>query len=95
YTAPCPESINSQILQMVVDNLTDISSVALAPSNLLYNIYQYAIGFEVHLYLEALDGSKGVAVELVVAMEEEQLIGFCLYLPVKDDPQACGIAFMA
>jgi len=95
YTTPCPESVNSQILQMVVDNLTDISSVALAPSNLLYNIYQYAIGFEVHLYLEALNGEKGVAVELVVAMQDETVIGFCLYLPVKGDPQACGIAFMA
>ncbi|MBV4482085.1 GNAT family N-acetyltransferase [Pseudomonas khavaziana] len=95
YTTPCPESVNSQILQMVVDNLTDISSVALAPSNLLYNIYQYAIGFEVHLYLEALNGTKGIAVELVVAMQAETVIGFCLYLPVKDDQEACGIAFMA
>lgn len=95
YTTPCPEPINSQILQMVVDNLTDISSVALAPSNLLYNIYQYAIGFEVHLYLEALNGEKGIAVELVVAMEDDAVVGFCLYLPVKDDPHACGIAFMA
>ena len=95
YTTPCPEPVNSQILQMVVDNLTDISSVALAPSNLLYNIYQYAIGFEVHLYLEALNGEKGIAVELVVAMEDETVVGFCLYLPVKDDPNACGIAFMA
>ncbi|MGB3125216.1 MAG: GNAT family N-acetyltransferase [Pseudomonas sp.] len=95
YTTPCPEPINAQILQMVVDNLTDISSVALPPSNLLYNIYQYAIGFEVHLYLDALSGAKGIAVELVVAMDEEQVIGFCLYLPVKDDPEACGIAFMA
>jgi hypothetical protein len=60
YTTPCPEPINAQILQMVVDNLTDISSVALPPSNLLYNIYQYAIGFEVHLYLEALGGSRGL-----------------------------------
>ncbi len=95
YTTPCPEPVNSQILQLVVDNLTDISSVALAPSNLLYNIYQYAIGFEVHLYLEALDGSKGISVELVVAMQDETVVGFCLYLPVKDDHQACGVAFMA
>ena len=95
YTTACPEPINAQILQMVVDNLTDISSVALQPSTLLYNLYQYAIGFEVHLYLEALDGSKGIAVELVVAMVEEHVVGFCLYLPVKDDPEACGIAFMA
>ena len=98
FTTPCPEPINGQILQMVVDNLTDISSIALPPSNLLYNIYQYAIGFEVHLYLEALSGSKGIAVELIVAtdaQDPEQLIGFVLCLPVKDDPEACGIAFMA
>ncbi|TFY91318.1 N-acetyltransferase [Pseudomonas kairouanensis] len=95
YTTPCPEPINAQILQLVVDNLTDISSIALPPSNLLYNIYQYAIGFEVHLYLEALNGQKGVAVELVVATQAEKVIGFVLYLPVKDDPQACGVAFMA
>lgn len=98
YTTPCPEPVNSQILQMVVDNLTDISSVALPPSNLLYNLYQYAIGFEVHLYLEALNGEKGIAVELVVATDNsapQEVIGFLLYLPVKDDPEACGVAFMA
>ena len=98
YTTPCPEPINAQILQMVVDNLTDISSVALPPSNLLYNIYQYAIGFEVHLYLEALGGSKGIAVELIVAtsaQDAEKVAGFVLCLPVKDAPEACGIAFMA
>ncbi|AKS04825.1 GNAT family N-acetyltransferase [Pseudomonas trivialis] len=98
YTTPCPEPVNGQILQMVVDNLTDISSVGLPPSNLLYNIYQYATGFEVHLYLEALNGSKGIAVELVVAtdaQDPEKVIGFVLCLPVKDDPEACGVAFMA
>ncbi|OPA90049.1 GNAT family N-acetyltransferase [Pseudomonas fluorescens] len=98
YTTPCPEPINAQILQMVVDNLTDISSVALPPSNPLYSIYQYAVGFEVHLYLEALNGEKGIAVELIVAtdaQQADQLIGFLLCLPVKDDPEACGIAFMA
>ncbi|WP_231423374.1 GNAT family N-acetyltransferase [Pseudomonas sp. Leaf59] len=98
YTTPCPEPVNSQILQMVVDNLTDISSVALPPSNLLYNLYQYAIGFEVHLYLEALSGEKGIAVELIVATDDsepEKVIGFLLYLPVKNDPEACGVAFMA
>ena len=98
YTTPCPEPVNGQILQMVVDNLTDISSVGLPPSNLLYNIYQYATGFEVHLYLEALNGSKGIAVELVVAtdaQDPEKVIGFVLSLPVKDDPEACDVAFMA
>ena len=91
FKTPCPEHINSQILQMVVDYLTDISMVAIAPSNLLYNVYQYAIGFEVHLYLEALNGVKGIAVELLVATDEddpEKVVGFLLYLPVKDDPDA-------
>jgi ribosomal protein S18 acetylase RimI-like enzyme len=98
FAAPCPEHINSQILQLVVDNLTDISMVGIGPSNPLYNVYQYTVGFEVHLYLEALDGSKGIAVELIVATDEEdpeKVIGFLLYLPIKDDPQACGVAYMA
>ena len=82
----------------MVDNLTDISMVAIPPSNLLYNVYQYAIGYEVHLYLEALNGTKGVAVELLVATDEddpEQVVGFLLYLPIQDDPDACGVAYMA
>ncbi|MBH3424978.1 GNAT family N-acetyltransferase [Pseudomonas gessardii] len=98
YASPCPEPVNSQILQMVVDYLTDISSVAIPPSNLLYNVYQYAIGYEVHLYLEAVGGAKGIAVELIVAMDKQdpaKVIGFLLYLPVKDDPEACGVAYMA
>ena len=98
FKAPCPEHLTSQILQLVVDNLTDISMVAIPPSNLLYNVYQYAIGYEVHLYLEALNGTKGVAVELLVATDEddpEQVAGFLLYLPIQDDPDACGVAYMA
>ena len=98
FDTPCPESVNGQILQLVVDHLTDISAMEIAPSNLLYSIYQYAIGFEVHLYLEALGGGKGIAVELIVATDDqdpEKVTGFVLYLPVKDDPQACGIAYMA
>lgn len=98
FKTPCPEHLTSQILQLVVDNLTDISMVAIPPSNLLYNVYQYAIGYEVHLYLEALNGTKGVAVELLVATDEddpEQVAGFLLYLPIQDDPDACGVAYMA
>ena len=98
FAAPCPEHINSQILQLVVDNLTDISMVGIVPSNPLYNVYQYTVGFEVHLYLEALNGDKGIAVELIVATDDEdplKVIGFLLYLPIKDDPQACGVAYMA
>jgi ribosomal protein S18 acetylase RimI-like enzyme len=98
FQTPPPEPIKSQILQMVVDYLTDISMVAIAPSNPLYNLYQYGIGFEVHLYLDALDGSKGIPVELIVALDDEDpstVVGFLLYLPVKDDPEACAVPYMA
>ncbi|UVM58016.1 GNAT family N-acetyltransferase [Pseudomonas sp. B21-012] len=98
FVAPPAEPIKSQILQMVVDYLTDISSVALAPSNPLYSLYQYGIGFEVHLYLQAMDGSRGIPVELIVALDlddPEQVVGFLLYLPLKDDPQACSVAYLA
>ncbi|MGP0014890.1 GNAT family N-acetyltransferase [Pseudomonas sp.] len=98
FETPPPESIHSQIQQMVVDYVTDVSQVAIAPSNPLYNLYQYGVGYEEHLYLQAMDGSKGLAVELIVAtdaQDSEKVVGFLLYLPVKDDPQACSIAYMA
>ena len=89
YETPPPEAINSQIMQMVVDYVTDISMVAIAPSNPLYNLYQYGIGYEVHLYLQAMDGSRGIPVELIVATDEQDpqtVIGFLLYLPVNLRP---------
>lgn len=98
FETPPPEPVKSQILQMVVDYLTDISMVAIAPSNPLYNLYQYGIGYEVHLYLDAMDGSKGIPVELIVASDAQdpsRVVGFLLYLPVKDDPEACAVAYMA
>ncbi|MBV4457837.1 GNAT family N-acetyltransferase [Pseudomonas sp. COR58] len=98
FKSPCPEGINSQILQMVVDYLTDISAIGLGPSNLLYNVYQYAVGYEVHLYLEALNGEKGTEAELLVATDEddpEQVAGFLLYLPVQGDWEACNVAYLA
>ncbi|WP_122314318.1 GNAT family N-acetyltransferase [Pseudomonas cichorii] len=98
FEATPPEALKSQILQMVVDYVTDISMVAIAPSNPLYNLYQYGIGYEVHLYLDAMDGSKGIPVELIVALDQQDpsiVTGFALYLPVKDDPQACTVAYMA
>lgn len=95
---PPPEFIRSQIQQMVIDYVTDISPIAIAPDNPLYNLYQYGVGYEVHLYLNAMDGSQGIAVELVVALDEvdpQIVLGFLLFLPVSDDPQACAVAYMA
>jgi ribosomal protein S18 acetylase RimI-like enzyme len=98
FTSPPPESIKNQIMQLVIDNVTDISAVAIAPSNPLYRLYQYGLGLEVNLYQEAMDGSKGIAVELIVALDEQEpatVVGFLLYLPARDDPQACAVAYMA
>ncbi|MFK3795865.1 GNAT family N-acetyltransferase [Pseudomonas sp. NPDC088444] len=93
-----PESIDSQIMQMVVDYVTDISRVGIAPSNPLYPLYQYGVGHEVHQYVQAMDGSRGFAVELIVALDAEDpsiVSGFLLYLPVQGDLQACSVAYMA
>lgn len=93
-----PESIKSQIMQMVIDYVTELSMVAIAPSNPLYPLYQYGVGHEVHQYVQAMDGSRGIAVELIVALDAEDpsvVIGFLLYLPVQQDPQACAVAYMA
>jgi GNAT superfamily N-acetyltransferase len=93
-----PESIDSQIMQMVVDYVSDISMVGIAPSNPLYPLYQYGVGHEVHQYLQAMNGSRGFPVELIVALDDEDpsvMSGFLLYLPVQDDPEACAVAYMA
>lgn len=93
-----PESIDSQIMQMVVDYITDISMVAIAPSNPLYPLYQYGVGHEVHQYLQAMNGSRGFPVELIIALNDQDpsiVSGFLLYLPVQGDPEACSVAYMA
>ncbi|NNJ15954.1 GNAT family N-acetyltransferase [Pseudomonas putida CSV86] len=92
-TAPA-EPLHSQLMQLVVDNFSDLSATALPPSNPLYNLYQYALGFEVHLYLQALGGTR-LPVGLVLACEEEQLAGFVLYLPIDAEEGACAVAYMA
>ncbi|WP_300654470.1 GNAT family N-acetyltransferase [Pseudomonas sp.] len=95
---PPPESLKSQILQMVVDYLSDISPVSLTPSNPLYQLYQYVIGYEMHLYLQAMDSALDSTAQLILALDDldpSQVLGFALYLPAKDDPEACTLAYMA
>ena len=95
---PPPESLKSQILQMVVDYLSDISPVSLTPSNPLYQLYQYVIGYEMHLYLQAMDSASATSARLLLALDDQdpsQVLGFALYLPAKDDPEACTLAYIA
>lgn len=95
---PPPESLKSQVLQMVVDYFSDISPVPLTPSNPLYQLYQYVIGYEVHLYLQAMNDSLDSSARLILALDDEdpsQVLGFALYLPSQDDAEACTLAYMA
>jgi GNAT superfamily N-acetyltransferase len=95
---PPPESLKSQVLQMVVDYLSDISPVSLTPSNPLYQLYQYVIGYEMHLYLQAMDSAQDSSARLILALDDQDpshVLGFALYLPAKDDPEACTLAYMA
>lgn len=95
---PPPELLKSQLLQMVVDYLGDISPVSLTPSNPLYQLYQYVVGFEVHRYLDSMDGAQAGKPELIMALDADDpatLLGFALYLPYMDDPEACALVYLA
>lgn len=96
-TSP-PESLKSQVLQMVVDYFSDISPVSLTPSNPLYQLYQYVIGYEVHLYLQAMNGSGESTARLILALDDDdpsQVLGFALYLPSQDDAEASTLTYLA
>jgi hypothetical protein len=95
---PPPESMKSQVLQLVVDYLGDISPVSLTPSNPLYQLYQYVVGFEVHRYLDSMDGAQAGKPRLIMALDADDpafLLGFALYLPYVDDPDACALVYLA
>ncbi|MBA1274167.1 GNAT family N-acetyltransferase [Stutzerimonas azotifigens] len=95
---PPPESMKSQVLQRVVDYLGDISPVSLTPSNPLYQLYQYVVGLEVHRYLDSMDGAQAGKPELIMALDAydpARLLGFALYLPYVDDPEACALVYLA
>ncbi|MBD9655860.1 MULTISPECIES: GNAT family N-acetyltransferase [unclassified Pseudomonas] len=93
-----PESLKAQVLQMVVDYFSDISPVPLTPSNPLFQLYQYVIGYEVHLYLQAMNGEADSPTQLLLALDDQDpsvVLGFALYLPSQDDAEACILAYMA
>jgi GNAT superfamily N-acetyltransferase len=97
-TTPPPESLKSQVLQMVVDYFSDLSPAPLTPSNPLYQLYQYVIGFEVHLYLQAMGSEPESSARLILALDDQdpsRVLGFALYLPSADDTHACTLAYMA
>lgn len=93
-----PESLKSQVQQMVVDYFSDVSVVPLLPSNPLYQLYQYVIGYEVHLHLQSMNAETDGPVQLLLALDDEdpsRVLGFALYLPSPDDAAACTLAYLA
>ena len=93
-----PESFQNQIRELVIHHVGELSSVAILADNPLYPLYQYGVGMEVHQYLQAMDGKRGLSVTLTLALDADapdQLLGFALALPVNDDAQTCALAFLA
>ncbi len=65
---------------MVVDYFSGISPVSLTPSNPLYPLCQYVIGYQMHLYLQAMDSALDSTAQLTLAVDDldpKPGAGFC------------------
>ncbi|WP_339536083.1 GNAT family N-acetyltransferase [Pseudomonas hunanensis] len=78
--------------------MTDLSMFAIPPSNLLHEVYRWALPVEVGGYLQRIGSEPSEPVELIVAFADDSptdVVGFVLYSPVPTHPEACGINYMA
>lgn len=98
HEAPPPDRVTQQVLDLVATYISDLSMLAIPPSNHLYAVYRWALPCEVHLYLQRIGQVPAAPVELIVACDDTNpgdVVGFLLYLPVPTAPDACGITYMA
>ena len=98
HESPPPQEVARQVLQMVDTYLSDLSMLAVPPSNPLYEVYRWTLPCEVDLYMRRIGQMPKDPVELIVAYDEVNLgevVGFLLYLPVSTHLDACGITYMA
>ncbi|WP_010209893.1 GNAT family N-acetyltransferase [Pseudomonas amygdali] len=96
-THPIPYGVGDQVIQLVTDNVTELSLNSVPPSNLMYEVFRWALPTEVGVYLSRISEELGKPVELLVAFDEvetEVVTGFVLYLPVATHPEACGVNYM-
>ncbi|MBM5458638.1 GNAT family N-acetyltransferase [Pseudomonas sp. P66] len=96
-TSP-PATVSNQVCQMVATYLTDLSMLAVPASNLLFEVYEWALPCEVYVYLQWIGQPENPPVELLVAFDDEEpfeVVGFLMYLPMPTHPEACGITYMA
>lgn len=88
--------VTHQVVDLAVDNLTDITLLSVPPSNLMYEVYKYAIGVEIGVYVEHIGETGDIKVQMVLAIDEAgAVIGFLIYLPLNGCPDACGVTYMA
>lgn len=98
HAAPPTQALGEQVVQLVHDNITDLSMLSVPPSNHLFEIYQWALPIEIGTYMSRIGRVASEPVELLLAIDESgpvQLIGFLLYSPVPTHPEACGVNYMA
>lgn len=98
HESPPSHVVADQVLQMVDTYLSDLSMLAVPPSNPLYEVYRWTLPCEVDQYLQRIGQVPTAPVELIVAFDDVDLrkvVGFLLYLPVPSHPDACGITYMA
>lgn len=98
HETPPPQSVTHQVLQIVVTYLSDLSMLAVPPSNPLYEVYRWTLPCEVDFYLRRIGRMPTAPVELIVTYDDVspgEVVGFLLYLPVATHPDACGITYMA
>jgi GNAT superfamily N-acetyltransferase len=95
---PPSDLVIHQILEMVADNLTDLSMLGLPQSNPLHGVYRWALCYEISLYITRIGKMPTAPVELIVAYDDgndTDVVGFLLYLPVPSHTDACGVTYMA
>lgn len=98
HTTRPNRNIGQQILQLVKENITDLSMLSVPPSNLLYELYHWGLLMEVGAYMGRVGVSVDKPVEMLVAFDDTDpdiIAGFILYSPVPTHPVACGVSYMA
>lgn len=90
------EHVTRQVLRLVEDNASELSSWSIPRSNIQYELHQWALVAEVKQYLQLMGKLSSAPSELAVALDDAtNVIGFVLYLPTPTNPEACGISYMA
>ncbi|EPM64070.1 putative acetyltransferase [Pseudomonas syringae pv. actinidiae ICMP 19103] len=97
HTHTVDQGVGDQVVQLVADNVSELSLNSVPPSNLSYDVFHWALPAEVGVYLSRIAEVPGEPVELLVAFDDVDtsvVTGFVLYSPVFTHPEACGVNYM-